>query len=223
MMRGRRLGSAELSVYVVLDPDLCAGRGLVETALAAARGGATMIQLRDKADAARRRASAFALRAALAGSGALFVVNDDAALAAEVGADGLHVGQDDMAPAQARALIGPQMLLGLSVETEAAARAADPALVDHVGAGPVFATPTKPDHRPPVGFDGLARLVAASRTPAVAIGGLNARHAPDAARAGCAGLAVVSAVCAAPDPEAAARALAEAWCAARRQAGRASA
>ncbi len=211
MMRGGGNRGANLSVYVVLDPGLCARRGLVETALAAARGGATMIQLRDKADAARRRASAFALKAALAGSGALFIVNDDAALAAEVGADGLHVGQDDMAPAEARALIGPGMLLGLSVETEAAARAADPALIDHVGAGPVFATPTKPDHRPPVGFDGLARLVAASRAPAVAIGGLNAGHAHAVAQAGCAGLAASSAVCAAPDPEAAARDLAKAW------------
>jgi thiamine-phosphate pyrophosphorylase len=207
--------AVDLSVYLVLDPGLCADRGLVDTAVAAVRGGATVVQLRDKgADAAALSRSAAALKAALAGSGVPVIVNDcaEAALAA----DGLHVGQDDMDPAAARAIIGPDRLLGLSVETEAAAARVDPRLVDHVGAGPVFATATKPDHKAPVGFDGLARLCAAAPVPAVAIGGLTAAHAGPVLAAGAQGLAVVSAICAAPDPEAAARALAAAVREARR-------
>jgi thiamine-phosphate pyrophosphorylase len=205
----------DLSVYLVLDPDLCAARGVVATAVAAVRGGATIVQLRDKgADAARLAETARALKLALAGSGVPVIVNDCAQAA--LAADGLHVGQDDMDPAAARAVIGPDRILGLSVETGAAAARVDPALVDYVGAGPVFATPTKPDHKPPVGFDGLARLCAAAPVPAVAIGGLTAAHAGPVLAAGARGLAVVSAICAAPDPRAAARVLAQAVQEARR-------
>jgi thiamine-phosphate pyrophosphorylase len=106
--------------------------------------------------------------------------------------------------------------VGLSVETVAHARAVDPQVVDYVGAGPVFATPTKADHAAPLGFDGLAALCAASPVPAVAIGGVKAAHAGPVLAAGARGLAVVSAICAAPDPEAAARSLAGALAAARR-------
>ncbi len=201
----------DLSVYVVLDPAMCAARGLVETALAAVRGGATVLQLRDKtADTAGRIAAGRRLMAALAGTGARFVMNDDIDAAVAVGAHGLHIGQEDGDPARARARIGAAMTLGLSVESVAAARAVDAAVVDHVGAGPVFATATKADHKPPLGFDGLAAVVAAAPVPAVAIGGLTAAHAAQALAAGAQGLAVVSAVCAAPDPEAAARAIAAA-------------
>ena len=201
----------DLSVYVVLDPGMCAVRGLVETALAAAQGGATVVQLRDKhGDTAGRVAAGRAIMAALAGTGARFVMNDDVEAALALGAHGLHIGQDDGDPALTRARIGPAMALGLSVESVAAARAVDPAVVDHVGAGPVFATATKADHKAPLGFDGLAAVVAAAPVPAVAIGGLSAAHAAEALAAGARGLAVVSAVCAAPDPQAAARAIAAA-------------
>ncbi len=202
---------SDLSVYLVLDAGMCGARGLAETARAAVAGGATAVQLRLK-DAPTEAVieAGRAVRAALAGSGALFVVNDDVAAAAALGADGVHVGQGDMPPAEARAAIGPGRLLGLSVETEAQAAAADPAVVDHVGAGPVFATGTKADHAPPVGMDGLAGMVRAARVPSVAIGGLSAASAGDAVRAGAAGVAVVSAICAAADPEAAAREIARA-------------
>ena len=198
----------DLSVYAILDPAMCAARGLTETAIAAVRGGAGAVQLRAKtATTAERIAVTRALKAALAGSGAAVIVNDDAEAARAGDADGLHIGQGDMPAAEARALIGPDRLLGLSVETEAHAAALDPAIVDHAGAGPVFATATKPGHAAPVGFDGLARIIAACPVPAVAIGGMAAGHAAEAVRAGAAGLAVVSAICAAPDPEAAARAI----------------
>lgn len=112
-----------------------------------------------------------------------------------------------MAAAPARARIGHEKLLGVSVETVDHARTIDPVIVDHVGAGPVLGTATKPGHAAPTGFDGLAEMIAASPVPAVAIGGMAAGHAEAAIAAGAAGLAVVSAVRAADDPETAARAI----------------
>jgi thiamine-phosphate pyrophosphorylase len=200
----------DLSLYLVLDPDLCAGVGMVETARAAVAGGATVVQLRDKhASTADMIETGHALKAALVGTGALLVINDDVEAAVAIGADGLHVGQDDMLVRRARERIGPSMLLGLSVETEAFAAAVDPALVDYAGVGPVFATPTKPDHKEPIGFDGLGRLTRTCPVPAVAIGGLKAEHAQAVFASGAQGLAVVSAICGTADPESAARAIAD--------------
>ena len=198
----------DLALYLVLDPVLCDrhGHGMLATARAAVAGGVTAVQLRHKtASTADRIALGRALMAALDGTGAALIVNDDAAAATAIGAHGLHIGQDDTDPATARAAIGPAMILGLSVETPQAAAAIDPTLVDYAGAGPVFATQTKPDHRPATGWDGLTRIIAACPVPAVAIGGLNATHTAPARAAGAVGLAVVSAICGQPDPAAAAR------------------
>lgn len=201
----------DLSLYLVLDPDLCAGYGLVETTLAAVRGGVTVVQLRDKrAGTAGLVEAGRALKAALAGADVALVVNDDVEAAVALQADGLHIGQDDMDAAQARRRIGPAMALGLSVETPDLAGLIDPAVVDYAGAGPVFATATTPGHKEPVGFHGLAEIVAVSPVPAVAIGGLKVEHARAVFAAGAAGLSVVSAICGQPDPEAAARRLADA-------------
>jgi len=201
----------DLSLYLVLDPDLCRPLGMVETARLAVAGGVTMVQLRDK-DASPRQMikTGRALKEALAGTGVPLIVNDDLEAAIAIGADGLHVGQDDIDARAARRLIGQDMILGVSVETEALAAAVDPAVVDYVGAGPVFATQTKPGHKPPVGLDGLARLIAASALPAVAIGGLKTGHVEAVLKAGARGLAVVSAICGQPGPQAAARQLSEA-------------
>lgn len=199
----------DLSVYLVLDPGLCAGIGMVETARHAVAGGATMVQLRDKqADTERLIEIGRALMEALAGTNAKLIVNDDVAAAAAIGAHGVHLGQGDTQVAAARARIGPDAILGLSVETPELAAVVDPSLVDYIGAGPVFATPTKSDHKQPVGFGGLAAQIAASRVPAVAIGGLKVRHVAQTMAAGACGIAVVSAICGRPDPEAAARDLA---------------
>jgi thiamine-phosphate pyrophosphorylase len=201
----------DLSFYLVLDPDLCSNLGMVETARAAVAGGATIVQLRDKqAGTSAMIETGRALKQALSATGALLIINDDVEAAIAIGADGLHIGQDDMDAPTARALIGPDMILGLSVETEGLAAAVDPALVDYAGIGPVFATPTKPDHKQPIGFDGLARLIKTCRVPAVAIGGLKAAHVRDVFSAGAHGLAVVSAICGTPDPQAAAIDIAEA-------------
>ncbi|TAV44135.1 thiamine phosphate synthase (plasmid) [Rhizobium leguminosarum] len=199
----------DLSLYLVLDPDLCAGIGMVETARHAVAGGATMVQLRDKhAGTIRMIETGRALKQALDGTGSLLIVNDDVEAAIAIGADGLHIGQEDMDAMRARTMIGPDMILGLSVESEALAGAVDPDLVDYTGVGPVFATPTKADHKQPIGFDGLARLVKASPVPSVAIGGLKADHVAQVFAAGAEGLAVVSAIFGTPDPEAATRRIA---------------
>lgn len=197
----------DLSLYLVTDPGLCANHGLVETVVGAVRGGVTVVQLRDKRasddeliDQARR------LKAALAGSGVPLIINDRLAVAVESGADGLHLGQDDGDVAAARAALGEGAILGLSVQRHDQLARLDPRALDYLGLGPVFATPTKSDHATPLGFDGLASLVAASPLPSVAIGGLKAEHAAAVRRAGANGLAVISAICGTADPQAAARA-----------------
>ncbi|KEQ08378.1 thiamine phosphate synthase [Pseudorhizobium pelagicum] len=201
--------SFDLSLYLVLDPDLCREIGMVETARLAVAGGTTMVQLRDKsADTATMIETGRALQLALAGTGIPLIINDDVEAAIVLGAEGVHVGQSDLAAAAARRRIPDTMILGVSVETEELARQVDAGLVDYVGIGPVFATGTKPDHKTPIGFDGLARIVAAAPVPAVAIGGLKQGHAVPVLAAGAHGLAVVSAICGQPDPETAARSLA---------------
>jgi thiamine-phosphate pyrophosphorylase len=200
----------DLSLYLVLDRDLCGSLGMVETARLAVSGGVTMVQLRDKlATTEEMIATGRALKAALAGSGVPLIINDDVEAAVALAADGIHVGQDDLAAATVRRWVGPEMIVGLSVETEDLARRVDPSTIDYVGIGPVFATATKPDHKAPIGFDGLARIVTAAPVPAVAIGGVKGAHAGPVFAAGAKGLAVVSAVCGQPDPMAAARSIAE--------------
>jgi thiamine-phosphate pyrophosphorylase len=200
----------DLSVYLVLDPHLCHSLGMVQTARLAVEGGVTMVQLRDKqASTAQMIETGQALKAVLASSGIPLIVNDDIEAAIAVGAEGVHVGQSDMGAAVTRQRVGQAMILGVSVETEELARQVDPSIVDYVGIGPVFATPTKPDHKRPIGFGGLARIAAAASVPAVAIGGLKAEHAGKALAAGAKGIAVVSAICGQQDPKQAALRIAE--------------
>jgi thiamine-phosphate pyrophosphorylase len=201
----------DLSLYLVLDPVLCADLGMIETTRAAIAGGATIVQLRDKhAPTAAMIETGRALKEILHGTNVRLIVNDNVEAAIAIGADGLHIGQEDMNAAEARRLIGPDMILGLSVETEALASSIDPGIVDYAGIGPVFATATKPDHKQPIGFDGLARIVRLCPVPSVAIGGLKAEHAASVYSAGADGLAVVSAICGQPDPQAATTVIANA-------------
>ncbi|SIT00532.1 thiamine-phosphate diphosphorylase [Roseivivax lentus] len=202
------LTAQQLRLYLVTDPGLCPGAALVRTVTAAVRGGVGFVQLRDKtASTGARVEAARALKQALAGSGVPIVLNDDveAAIAADV--DGVHIGQQDISPAEARARLGPGRIVGLSCETEAQVTAVDPGLVDYLGLGTVFPTATKSDHTAAIGLAGLARLARASSLPSVAIGGLRAEHAAAVRAAGCDGIAVVSAICGQPDPEEAARLL----------------
>ncbi|HOU78238.1 MAG TPA: thiamine phosphate synthase, partial [Syntrophales bacterium] len=134
-------------------------------------------------------------------------INDRLDVALAVGADGVHVGQDDMPYPLARAVLGKKMIIGLSVETWEDVEAAEKWDVDYLGVSPVFATPTKTDTKGSWGLEGITRIRSFSRHPLVAIGGLNATNTGAAVRAGADGIAVVSAICAAPDPFAAAREL----------------
>jgi len=202
--------SLDLSVYYITAPDT--PQRVVATALAAAQGGATAVQLRDKTlPDTGFVALGRALREALDPLGVPLIVNDRIALVAAIGAAGGHVGQGDMPPAGARDLLGEAAILGLSIETAAQCAGVDWSLVDHVGAGPVRATGSKADHAPPTGMDGLARLCARCPCPVVAIGGIGAADAPALRAAGAAGMAVISAIADTPDPRAAARILADAW------------
>jgi thiamine-phosphate pyrophosphorylase len=195
----------DLSLYLVLDPELCRPHTMIETARQAVAGGATVVQVRLKrASTAERVALARGVREVLRDTPARIVMNDDVEAAVQAGVDALHVGQRDMAVTAARERIGREMLLGVSVNSENVVGALDFDVVDYVGVGPVFATPTKPDHERPIGMDGLARIVAACPVPAVAIGGLKKQHVADVLATGARGLAVVSAICGTPDPQQAA-------------------
>ncbi|SFU52594.1 thiamine phosphate synthase [Halomonas korlensis] len=197
----------DLSLYLITDPSLCAEHGLLETVVAAVRGGVTVVQLRDKyASEPELVAQARRLKTALAGTGVPLIINDRLEVALAVGADGLHIGQDDGDVLEARQALGPDAILGLSVQTQEQLARVDSSRLDYLGLGPVFATSSKGDHAQPIGFEGLATLAAASPLPAVAIGGLKAEHAAAVRAAGAQGAAVISAICGQPDPEAAARA-----------------
>ncbi len=194
----------DLRLILVTDPAQTARRGLLETVQAAIAGGVTSVQLRDKAmPDAEMVPLARALMADLAPAGVRLMVNDRVAVAAETGAD-LHIGQEDGDPAAARAAIGPDAILGLSVTKAEEVATVDPAVVDYVGLGPVFATATKADAAPPLGLEGFRAVGARLPVPFVAIGGIDAGNAAAIMAAGAAGIAVISAICAADDPRAAA-------------------
>ena len=198
-----------LRLYLVTDPELCSQHGLLETVRDAVRGGVTAVQLRDKtATTSALVKMGRDIATGLADTGVPLIVNDNVEAAIAIGADGLHLGQGDMKVDEARRLIGPDMLLGLSCETVEDARMTDPAIVNYIGVSPVFATPTKTDHSLAVGIEGLRAIAAATPVPKVAIGGLKSHHFEAIFENGADGVAVVSAICGQPDAEAAASALA---------------
>ncbi|WP_244813668.1 thiamine phosphate synthase [Caballeronia sp. Lep1P3] len=203
----------DLSLYLVLDPVQCGGHdAALAVAAAALEGGATLVQLR--APEWHKRAwlaLALDLLPLTRAHGVPLVINDHVDVALASGADGVHVGQRDLPAELARRLLGPDALIGLSVSnlTEVADANRLEGIVDYLGAGPVYATPTKTDASAPGGIDGLAAMCAQSRFPTVAIGGIQAHNAADVMRANPAGLAVVSAICKARDPRDAARLLRE--------------
>ena len=196
----------DIAAYVLLDPDHAGGRTLPELALAAARNGASLLQLRDKRGHARDTiALAEACLDAVAGTGVPVVVNDRVDVAIAAGAAGVHVGQTDIPPAQARAMLGPAAIVGLTVKSEAHLRAAPLDAVSYFGIGGVFATRTKQNPDPPIGLSGLKALAGTARElgfagPLAGIAGIDAGNAADAVRAGADGVCVVSAVSAARDP-----------------------
>ncbi|MCK8066828.1 thiamine phosphate synthase [Cobetia sp. D5] len=198
--------SLDLSLYLVTDPALCAQRGLEATVMAAVRGGVSVVQLRDKhASDEEMIAQAIRLKALLDEYEVPLIINDRIEVALASGADGLHIGQSDGDPVEARRRLGEDALIGLSVQTLEQLKAVDVERIDYLGLGPVYATPTKPDHAAPLGIEGLTQLVRSSPLPTVAIGGISLANAGEVMTSGTDGLAVVSALCSAEDPAAAAQ------------------
>jgi thiamine-phosphate pyrophosphorylase len=204
----RRARLAEARLYLVCD-SRPGGRELAEVLRAACAGGVDIVQLREKrlsdGDLA---AMARAARAVCEQLGALFIVNDRPAVALEAGADGVHIGQEDMPTARVRELVGADVLVGLSTHTpgEIDATAGRGAACDYIGVGPVHATPTKPG-RPAVGLELVRHAATHAAVPFFAIGGIDAGNLPAAIEAGARRVAVVRAVADAADPETAACAL----------------
>ncbi|HET7228670.1 MAG TPA: thiamine phosphate synthase [Longimicrobium sp.] len=197
-----------LSLIVITDPDCGPGRTIVNVVRAALQGGAPSIQLRGKDQPAREQVQlARALLAVTRPAGALLWVNDRLDVALAAGADGVHLGQDDLPLAAARRIVPPGFRIGISAETADLARAAEADGADYVGTGPVYATGSKADAGDAVGCERISEVARAVRIPVVGIGGISIGNAADVVRAGAAGVAVISAVMRAADPEAATRAL----------------
>ena len=200
----------QLKLYLVTDRPLSLGRDLDWIVAEAVRGGTTMVQLREKeADTRDFVALGLKLKELLTPLGIPLLINDRIDVALAVDADGVHIGQSDMPYAIARRLLGPDRIIGLSVETMDEVAEANALDVNYVAVSPVYGTPTKTDTAEPFGLEGLRKAAALSRHPVVAIGGMNERTAADVFAAGADGIAVVSAICSAPDPCAAARRLRE--------------
>jgi len=205
----------DLSLYLVTDTGLCGAFGVPATVAAAVGAGATVVQLRDPFCSDDDLVTlGRALVRELAGSGVPLIVNDRVELVEAIGADGAHVGQDDLDVVGARKRLGPDAYLGLSVQTVdhvRAARRARAGLIDYLGVGPVWPQSTKPDAAVPGGLERLAEIVASSPWPCVAIGGISLPRVHLVRRAGAAGVAVVSAVCGQDDPAEATSRLRAEW------------
>ena len=207
----------DLRLNAIVDPERANGRDLAELARLCADGGATLIQLRDKHSDTRALVDkARSIKKALAPFSVPFVVNDRVDVALAAGADGVHLGQDDMAVTDARRLLGPDAIIGLSIKNVGEAEVAPVELIDYVGSGGVYATLSKQQKNPPIGPEGLARIIAVLRRraserdkelPVCGIAGIDAGNAGAVIAAGAQGVAVISALSLDPDPAAAARAL----------------
>jgi len=195
-----------LLLYLVTDPELASERGLLQVVFAALAGGVTAVQLRDKRAAPREiLAVGKEMRRIASSQGATFIVNDRPDLALALEADGVHVGPDDLPPGEARRLLPRPLVLGASAGKLQEARAAEEAGADYLGVGPIFPTATKVDAGAPVGLAALTKIVASVKIPVVGIGGIGLESAASVIEAGASGVAVVSALMAASDPERAAR------------------
>lgn len=200
----------DLRLYALVDPDTAGGRELDELAELVVSGGATLVQLRDKhGDTGVLVERARALKTSLAPFGVPLLINDRVDVALACGAEGVHVGQTDMAVADARNLLGRNALIGLSIKTVEQAQAAPLELLDYVGIGGVFTTTSKKTAAAPIGIDGFARVAGIIRSraqdfPVCAIAGITTENASQTIAAGADGVAVISALSLAPDPRAAA-------------------
>jgi thiamine-phosphate pyrophosphorylase len=204
------------SVYVIADRKVAGDRPILDIVRAAIGGGATVVQLREKAATTREMVElGDALHEVTAAAHLPLIINDRVDVALAVGAEGVHLGVDDMPVALARQILGPQCIIGASPETIEGARLAERDGADYLGVGDLYGTPSKGDAGQPIGLGGLARVVGAVSIPVVAVGGVRPENAAAAIEVGAAGVAVISAVVGAEDPGLAARRLRDAVRAAR--------
>jgi thiamine-phosphate pyrophosphorylase len=205
--------AVDVRLNAIVDPERSGGHDLADLARTLAEGGATLVQLRDKQSDTRVMIErARAIKAALAPFRVPLVINDRVDVALVAGADGVHVGQTDMPVEDARRLLGPGAIIGLSIKSVAQAEGAPINLLNYVGVGGVYATTSKDNPNPPIGPAGLARIADGFRRrapgfPLCGIAGIDASNAGEAIAAGAGGVAVISALSLQADPQAAARAL----------------
>jgi len=198
-------------LYVIVDRSAAKGRDLARIAQQAIRGGADVIQFRDKAALAGSLAEeGERLLKVTRAAGVPLIINDRVDVAAAIGADGVHLGREDLPVEAARRILGPGKLLGKSTHSLQQALAADREAIDYLAVGPIYPTPTKPDY-PDVGPALIGQVASQVAHPVVTIGGIDERTLPEVIAAGARCAAVVRAVCAADDPEAAARRLKRAF------------
>lgn len=187
-------------LYLILDPSVAGGRSLTDILKEAAEAGAQIFQYRDK-QASMREAyrQALALKQAAVDCGALLIVNDRCDLALAVEADGAHLGQSDLPLTEARALLGPDKIIGISTHNARQVKEAAAGGPDYLGFGPLFATGAKKDHEAVVGIEGLRAIRPLTTLPVFAIGGISLDTVEQVKQAGADGVAVISAVLNAPD------------------------
>ena len=197
-------------LYVIIDPDACAGRDCVDVARQALEGGAALLQWRDKRrEKGDQLAQARAVRELCARHGALCIVNDHADLALAAGADGVHLGQRDLPVELVRRFVPPEFIIGVSTNDAGEARRAEASGASYVAIGAVFPTASKePERTRAASPERVREVKSAVGVPVVAIGGINASNVGQVLAAGADAVAVISAVCGADDPRAAARELA---------------
>lgn len=200
----------DLRLYLVTDRELALGRPLTDVVEKALKGGVTMVQLREKKATTRRfLQEVMDVKKILQPYNIPLIVNDRVDIALATDADGVHLGQSDMPWQMARKILGPEKIIGLSIESIEQLEEANSADIDYIGISPVFTTPTKKELEKGLGIPGTREIASQSRHPAVAIGGINIENVKDVMATGVDGISVVSAICSASDPEASARDLLE--------------
>lgn len=194
------MNNIDWRLCLVADVEAAGERDLCPIVAEALAGGITLLQLRaKKLDTRPFLDLALDLLPLVRSAGVPLIINDRVDIALASGADGVHLGQNDMPPAAARKLLGNNKIIGISANTVEEAAAAEAGGADYIGLSPVFGTPSKTDTDPPMGLSGIRRLTDAVTIPGIAIGGINRDNAADVFSAGAAGIAVISAIMGAED------------------------
>ncbi|WP_421919633.1 thiamine phosphate synthase [Marinifilum sp.] len=191
----------DLSLYLVTDKELAKDKALEDVVEEAVKGGVSMVQIREKEACSKDFYQlAASIKKVLEKYKVPLIINDRLDIALAVDADGLHIGQSDLPYHVARKILGPNKIIGLSVESTEQAKEANQLDVDYIGLSPVFSTQTKNDIAKPLELEGVKEIMSFSKHAAVAIGGINSENAADLIKAGADGIAVVSAIVCSPDP-----------------------